>query len=264
MKKQAGLIYLLVLIVLLIVHCEGTEIQDIETPPRNDQNRIEETSREIKATPTVVSDGPLVQQISLIEEDLASLKSLVDISEINSDILVDLKYSTENNFLHADLYGDLDRCFLQEKVAYMLSNAQEILTAIKPGYRLIVFDCLRPRSVQSRMWSRVKGTVKEFYVANPQKGSMHNYGAAVDVSMVDEKGNLVDMGTAFDEFEELSQPKRERRFLESGELSSEQAANRLLLRMVMVQAGFLWIDSEWWHFNADTKENIRRKYRIVE
>jgi D-alanyl-D-alanine dipeptidase len=206
-----------------------------------------------------------VTESEIHPRDRASASTkLVDITEINPDILVDLKYSTEENFLHADLYGDLETCFLQSEVANMLSRAQEQLSLLKPGYRLIVYDCLRPRSVQREMWNLVKGTTKEPYVVSPEKGSMHNYGAAVDLSVVDERGNPLDMGTDFDHFGDLSQPKMERKFREKNKLSSEQIANRLLLRMVMVQAGFIWIDEEWWHFNADTRENIMKSYDMLE
>lgn len=101
-----------------------------------------------------------------------------------------------------------------------------------------VFDGLRPREVQQRLWDRVKGTEKQSYVADPQKGSVHNYGFAVDLSLQDEQGKEVDMGTPFDSFEPLAQPKLEERFLREGKLSPTHVDHRRLLRDVMESAGF--------------------------
>ncbi len=146
----------------------------------------------------------------------------------------------------------------------MLKEAQRLLTAKKPGYRITVFDCLRPLHVQQKMWDHVKDTPKKKYVASPDKGSMHNYGAAVDVSIVDTNGYLLDMGSEFDHFGERSHPSMEKTLLKQGKLSPAQVKNRQLLRWVMRHAGFHWIRKERWHFNAGSKEDIRRHYTVVE
>lgn len=115
------------------------------------------------------------------------------------------------------------------------------------------------------MWERVKGTEQEQYVASPYGGgSVHGYGSAVDVTIVDGDGKELDMGTPFDFFGDKAQPRYHQRFLDSGELSLEQVTNRERLREVMKQAGFIPIESEWWHFNAFPKELVRKKYKMVE
>ena len=105
---------------------------------------------------------------------------------------------------------------------------------------------------------------EEAYVADPEKGSIHNFGAAVDVSIVDQEGNLLDMGTPFDYFGDLAQPRYEDRFLKEGALTKKQIENRRLLRKVMKEAGFQTIPDEWWHFNAFSPEEVKRRYAIVE
>lgn len=189
---------------------------------------------------------------------------LVALPPPQSAIRVRLAYSTSDNFLKEDVYGDLEECYLRAEVMEMLTAAQKLLEKKRSGYQLVVYDCLRPRSVQYRMWRLVKGTERERYVADPEKGSMHNYGAAVDVSIADEQGNLLDMGTPFDHFAELSQPRHEDRFLKAGLLTEEQAGNRTLLRDVMEGAGFQAIPDEWWHFNAFSPDEVKRRYEIVE
>ena len=109
------------------------------------------------------------------------VKDMIDVSQLNNSILVKLAYSTTDNFLNSDVYGDLENCYLRREVAEMLNRAQIVLDQKREGYRLILYDCLRPRSVQYGMWRLVKGTEQEGYVADPATGSVHNFGAAVDL-----------------------------------------------------------------------------------
>ncbi|MDX2287095.1 MAG: M15 family metallopeptidase [Bacteroidia bacterium] len=192
-------------------------------------------------------------------------QGLVEIRQVSPEVVVEMKYSTEDNFLRRDVYGEFDACYLQPEAARMLSRAQDALTAAHPKLRLIVFDCVRPRSVQRIMWDLVKNTPQEPYVAPPGGGgSMHNYGCAVDLGLIHLDTGLVDMGTPFDYFGELAHPALESRFLASGELSRAQASNRAILRSCMRSAGFQGIPHEWWHFIAFSREEVIRRYRIVE
>ena len=101
-------------------------------------------------------------------------------------------------------------------------------------------------------------------MADPEKGSIHNFGAAVDVSIVDQEGNRLDMGTPFDYFGDLAQPRMKIDFSRDGVLTEKQIENRRLLREVMEKAGFQIIPDEWWHFNAFSPEEVKRRYAIVE
>ncbi len=198
-----------------------------------------------------------------VEQQLID-QGLVDIHSVSPDILVHLAYSTTNNFLHKDVYGDLTRCYLQPVVARMLASAQKKLIEKQPGYHLIVYDGVRPRSVQWKMWDIVKGTDGEGYVANPATGSIHNYGCAVDLSITDAQGYPLDMGTPFDFFGPEAQPRYEEKYLQSGRLTQMQLSNRLLLRNIMLEAGFQMIRNEWWHFNAFSNQEVKSRFKIIE
>lgn len=191
-------------------------------------------------------------------------QGLVNIHSMAPDILVELKYSSEDNFLHADTYGELETCYLQPKAANMLRTAQGWLKESNPELTLLVYDGARPRSVQRKMWILVVNTPQQGYVANPDRGSVHNYGCAVDLTIASNDGIPLDMGTPFDFFGDLAQPRYEEKFLASGKLTRQQVANRKLLRDVMKKAGFKTISNEWWHFNAVPVKVARATYGIVE
>jgi len=191
-------------------------------------------------------------------------QGLVNIHTIAPDILVELKYSTEDNFLNADTYGALESCYLQPKAAAMLKQAQEILKKSHPDLTLLVYDGVRPRSIQRKMWALVVNTPSEGYVANPERGSVHNFGSAVDLTVATLDGTPLDMGTPFDYFGKLAQPRHEAHFLKTGKLTQQQIDNRRILRDAMTQAGFQYIKIEWWHFNAVPVKTARAEYKIIE
>lgn len=209
------------------------------------------------------SSSSLFAQLGPLELKMQQ-QGLVDIHSMAPDILVDLKYSSTDNFLDADTYGALETCYLQKEAANKLRLAQGLLKLTHPDLTLLVFDGARPRSVQRKMWALVAGTPQQEYVANPDRGSVHNYGCAVDLTIAHNDGTPLDMGTPFDFFGELAQPKLEAKFLESGNLTRKQVANRDLLRQVMTEAGFKGISNEWWHFNAVPVKVARSTYGIVE
>ncbi|MEM9983659.1 MAG: M15 family metallopeptidase [Bacteroidota bacterium] len=192
-------------------------------------------------------------------------QGLVNLVDLSDQFIVRMMYSTDDNFLNEDVYGDYDLCYLQPEVAAKLVKADSLLQSQHPDLRLIVFDCVRPRSVQYQMWEIVKGTDQQNYVAPPGgSGSMHNYGAAVDLGLYHVDTGIVDMGTPFDFFGPLAQPRFEIQFLRSGKLSQAQINHRAMLRIAMKGAGFQGILSEWWHFIGFDRSVVRKKYQIVE
>jgi D-alanyl-D-alanine dipeptidase len=199
-------------------------------------------------------------------ERLFISKRLVNINSLDSNIRVVLHYSTSHNFLNKDLYHGLKNCYLPCEVAIKLSNAEQFLNSQYPNYHLIVFDAVRPLHIQKQMWDELDMPAKDKinYLAHPSDISLHNYGAAVDVGIIGDNDVLLNMGTAFDFFGELSEPKREKEFVENGKLSQEALNNRLLLRTVMMKAGFTTITSEWWHFNATNKVTASARYELIE
>ena len=191
---------------------------------------------------------------------------LVDVQSIDTSLVVDLKYSTCDNFLGLDVYGDLNRCYLQPDVAQKLKACQRELKSRFPFYNLIIFDAVRPRSIQIKMWDTIAVPYAERskYVSNPKNGSLHNFGAAVDVSIVDQNGIELDMGTKYDYFGELAYPREEERMIKEGKLMHIQLLNRELLRNVMESGGFSGITTEWWHFNSCLRTEAYVKYKIIE
>ena len=119
---------------------------------------------------------------------------------------------------------------------------------MKLGYRIKLFDCYRPLDIQKKMWALVPNSN---YVADPRTGSIHNRGAAVDISLVDAKGMELDMGTSFDYFG----VEASHNYTQFSELI---LANRLLLKSIMEANNFMVFDSEWWHYNLSdgTKEAL--------
>jgi zinc D-Ala-D-Ala dipeptidase len=192
-------------------------------------------------------------------------QGLSDVQMLDPSILVDLKYAKAHNFMGTNVYDDLTRAYLRPTAAHKLADASTLLQERHPNLRLLVVDAVRPRFVQHRMWKIVADTPMQPYVANPHRGSMHNYGAAVDVTLYDiESGEALDMGTPVDYFGPLAQPNLEPKFLREGKLSTEQVENRLILRQAMLDAGWNMLAIEWWHFDAFPKAHTRRTYSIIE
>ena len=205
--------------------------------------------------------------ISPISAETIENNDLVNIQELDSTILVDLKYSTTDNFMNMDMYGDLETCYLRKKPAEMLLRANEYLKETNPELNLLIYDGMRPRSIQRKLWNaldEVPETERTQYVADPEKGSIHNYGAAVDLTLAHKNGAPLDMGTKYDYFGELAFPALEDSLLSIGLLTVAQIENRKILRNVMTKAGYLTISSEWWHFNAYSYQDIQTKYNIIE
>lgn len=176
----------------------------------------------------------------------------------------DLRYATPDNFVGRDLYSPHDCAWLHRDAARALQRAAGRLAGRRPGHALLVLDALRPQRVQQQLWDALQGTALQGYVADPARGSIHSFGMAVDVTIVDADGRELDMGTGFDDMSERSHPLLEAQLLERGELSELQVANRQLLRDAMLPAGWVGIDSEWWHFDCGDRLRVRRAYlRVV-
>lgn len=178
-------------------------------------------------------------------------------------IAVDLRYAGPNNFLGRDLYGAHDCAWLHADAASALERVVAWLALQRPGARVLVLDALRPQRVQQELWDALAGTDLQMYLADPARGSIHSYGMALDVTLLDEAGVELDMGTGFDDMTELSHPALEEGFLARGDLTPEQVANRQLLRDAMFQAGFVGIKTEWWHFDCGDRDVVRATFQRV-
>lgn len=173
----------------------------------------------------------------------------VNLKNYSNDFVYDMKYATDDNFLKEKVYP-CDQCFLRVKTVKSLLEANK--TFLENGYRIKIFDCYRPKAIQKKMFQLVPNAT---YVANPKKGSIHNRGGAVDITLVDSLGIEVDMGTKFDFFGEEASHNYQN-------LTEEILANRKFLKEVMLQNNFKPFDSEWWHYNlngsnTDKVENLK-------
>ena len=247
---------------LLIVACFALTCFSCGEAAGNDDNAVQPVK---PGSPGEISADVTDTARSLIEVQMESI-GLVDVASVDSTLLVDLRYSTTNNFTGRDLYGDLNRCYLQKDVAEKLAKAQAELRRRFPYYGLLVFDGARPVSIQRYMWDSISFLPgeRQKYLSNPENRSLHNYGAAVDLTIIDAQGRELDMGTPYDFFGEMAHPREEEHFFESGQLTESQVANRMLLREVMRAAGFTGIETEWWHFNSTSRANAAVTYPLVE
>ncbi len=232
-------------------------------PQKSEQELFTEQQRESIEAPLEVNE-PV--ELTELEKTLIA-QGLVDIETVIPGIRVELKYSTTDNFFGKDVYGDHVRCYLQPEVAEMLKKAQESLQKDHPNLTLLVYDGVRPLSVQQILWDDLDkpDSIKPLYVADPKIGGLHNYGVAVDLTVFDmEKGEPLDMGTAYDYFGYPAYPDREKQMLAEGKITKAHISNREILRKVMIGAGFTGIGSEWWHFNAFSRKQAGEKFELVE
>ena len=179
--------------------------------------------------------------VSRIQPENSALNQIDDTTFVNlknysNDFVYDMQYATSDNFLKAKVY-DCAECYLRYKTVKALVKANEAF--MKKGFRIKLYDCYRPLDIQKRMWAIVSNPE---YVANPAKGSIHNRGGAVDISLVDKRGKELNMGTAFDFFGKEAGHSYTR-------LSKKIIKNRILLKTIMVENNFKIFDSEWWHYN---------------
>lgn len=228
---------------------------------------------------------------ALAQTNIAHLDSkmsnynLVDITTIvgGEDIIVELKYSTRDNFVGEDMYGDLEKAYFEISFAKKVIKAQQYLQSKHPNYTLLIYDAARPISVQRYMRSVVEGTKFENFVADGSKGGRHNYGVAVDLTIATLDGTPLDMGAPFDDFSnkasvkdtpDSSDPKTRtlaiyRAYAEEqvhkGVLTQETANNRLLLIECMASANLVPYRREWWHFEElMSMSETRTKYKLLD
>ncbi|MBU6260896.1 MAG: D-alanyl-D-alanine dipeptidase [Burkholderiales bacterium] len=187
-----------------------------------------------------------------------------DFSRIGAAIELDLRYVGAANFAGRSLYGDLDCAWLRREAARALDAAAAWLGARHPGWRLRLLDALRPQRVQEAIWRDVAGTPMARYFAPPERGSIHSWGMAVDVTLLDANGAEVDMGSGYDEMSPASHPALHAELLASGRLTPAQVALRDRLRDAMRAGGYAGIDLEWWHFELGERERVRGELPRVD
>jgi len=172
---------------------------------------------------------------------------LVDVWKLDTTIVLDIRYATTNNFTSKQVYDEA-KFFLRTEPAKKILEVQKELKSL--GLSLKVFDGYRPLSVQKKFWEIMPD---ERYVADPKKGSRHNRGAAVDLTLVDKNGNEIPMPTPYDDFTE----KASRGYMD---FPAQIIINRKFLEDLMAKYGFIGLPTEWWHFDFTGWE----KYEILD
>jgi D-alanyl-D-alanine dipeptidase len=197
----------------------------------------------INATSTILSQD--------INQDFEKEPMSAEWVELTKDqgFIIDIRYATDNNFMKKKIY-DCSRCLMRKEAARALVLLNEELVR-KYNYRLKLFDCYRPKDFQQRLWDIMPDIN---YVAHPSKGSMHNRGVAIDITIVDSLNRELDMGTEFDFFGKAAH-------YDYTNLSKEVLANRKFLRAKLEQYGFAGIRTEWWHFSHREKTYPISNYR---
>lgn len=181
------------------------------------------------------------QTEKVINQPILSDSSFVNLEEYADGFTYAMKYATEDNFLKKKVYPCAE-CLVRKEVAEALTEANKEL--LKKGFRIKFYDCYRPLDVQKAMWEIFPNAK---YVANPNtSASIHNRGAAVDITLEDLNGNELDMGTTFDFFGKEAHHAYTN-------LSDTVLANRQLLKSTMEDNGFRAITTEWWHYSFKSR-----------
>jgi len=257
MKKISRIIFLPGLLLILLA-CQptrkdtDTRISDSLSPavPSVDSAKVlpaDSLADSVKTSKTdsariVSAPTPKVPQAIQLLPD----SGFVELIQLDSTLVLDLRYATPDNFLKEKVY-DCARCLLRKEAALALVKAHQVLK--QKGYRLRLFDCYRPLDVQKKMW---KIMPDDRFVGNPYgNGSMHNKGAAVDLTLADSTGKELEMGTPFDFFGREA-------YHAYTNLPPDVLNRRRLLKQTLMQAGFSPITSEWWHYSYN-----RKSYRVA-
>ena len=205
------------------------------------------------------------QEKSDIEKSLERI-GLQNVAEEIPGVEVYMVYATPYNFMGRVLYEELDEAYLVPEAMEKLRKANELLRKKRLDLHLVVYDAARPRSIQEQMWKVVENTELQDFVANPNKsgGGAHNYGVAVDVTLVDCTGHPIPMGSEYDYFGDRSRVDLEAKLIENGEINLRELKNRQLLREIMTEAGWLVEPTEWWHFNAMPLTEASQKLSVIK
>lgn len=200
-------------------------------------------------------------------DNLMKQAGLTSLTELDPSIVVDVKYATPDNFTGKILYAESFGVFLQKDLAEAVVKANHRLQKLYPSRRIVIFDAARPVSVQKKMYDLVKGTDQEPYIANPYgefPGGFHNYGLAVDLSIIDLDKGLLDMGTDYDSFSPLAHVGNEREMVIEGKISIDAYSNRMVLYSLMGEVGLLPHPNEWWHYQSDYREDSKGGFLLLD
>ena len=191
---------------------------------------------QISHTPEGKHSEPIVEPEYVIDYDTSLWTEITE----ETGVILDIRYATENNFTKEQIYP-CDRCFLRPEMAKKILQLQKDI-AKRYNLTLKLFDCYRPRPAQQKLWDIVPDPR---YVTKPERGSMHNRGLAVDITLADMDGQELDMGTDYDHFGWEA-------YTTNKDLPKEILKNRNILSSLMKIHGMTGIRTEWWHYSLKT------------
>ncbi|TGL63726.1 M15 family metallopeptidase [Leptospira sarikeiensis] len=193
-------------------------------------------------------EKPVISEQKEILPIIRTENGLVNVKDIDPSLEIDLRYSTSDNFTGSIIYP-FRICLLRKETAEKLKEANSEFKTL--GYRIKIWDGYRPPYAQRILWDKVPNPR---YVGDPNKGgSIHNRGGAVDLTLIDSKGNELEMPSAYDEFSYKASPIRK-------DLDVRVSSNLEVLVGVLTKHGFKQISSEWWHYN----DGNAKVYPLVE
>lgn len=213
--------YFIILIGLACIACKNKPMPEVSSPL-------------LDSLPTPI---PIVhKKKDTIQKFVNDTSSWRDLVLMDPDFVLDIRYATENNFVEEQIY-ECGKCLLRKEAAEALLRVHKKFKKLR--YRIKLFDCYRPHPAQQKLWDKVPNPS---YVTPPWKGSNHNKGLAVDLTLVDEDGDELEMGSGYDFFgkeahhDHMDHPEH-------------ILANRSLLKNTLKEEGFTSIRTEWWHYN---------------
>lgn len=237
-KKNTFILFYIITIAFIFTNCNN------ETPTEDPTQQITQQTQQVQKDTTNVdsvikttTEKPVENYKKVAPRTVYDTSNWVRILDIDPTIVEDMRYATDDNFVEEVMYN-CAACYLRPEAAAAVGKAHKMLQ--EQGYGgLKMFDCYRPRPIQQKLWDKVPDAR---YVTPPWKGSMHNRGLAVDLTIIDSLGNQLDMGTRFDYFGKEG-------YHTYTEHSEEIQANRTLLKETLSKVGFRHIRTEWWHYS---------------
>lgn len=244
-----------ILFILLFSNCSNQDSKKVEASEQTEKT-YQDSIKNIETQKTeFVQDSlqKIERQNQLQAKQEAEKKAyfdkledsaMVELINYDSSLVLDIRYATENNFMKQKVYP-CPQALLRKVAAEALFEAHQKFK--EHGYRIKIYDGYRPLSVQWILWNK---TTNKNYVANPKKGSNHNKGCAVDMTLIDENGNELNMGTEYDFFGK----EAHHTFIDfPAKTKDEILKNRKILKTIMESVGFKSISNEWWHYDFKIK-----------
>ncbi len=221
---------------LLLLSCRSERTQAVTSVPEAEGEELDSLPEAVAVEEDIVVET-INPGIFVPEQADYDTTKWTDVLLLDSTIYLDIRYATDSNFVEEKMY-DCARCFLRPRVAKAVVGIHQTLK--QQGYGgLKMFDCYRPRPIQQKLWDKVPDPR---YVADPGKGSQHNRGGAVDLTIVYADGSELEMGTGFDYFGKEA-------YHNYAGFPDSILQNRQLLRSTMEANKFKPITTEWWHYS---------------